>query len=540
MRNRRTAFGLISLLLAFVTLFAGCTANGNTETVEQKTETQNELSASPVGMESENGVEGDPFIGMWQYTHSNPNGTTEAYVYGFDGDGNGHYIFGTYRAPEYTPRLFTYMLDAARKRIVITEEQTIRRYRFETDGDGGIVLWELDAEEPKETALLKRISESYGQPVTRTLNGVWEGKEGQTTVRYGFSSKSDGFLNSCCTSTYEGRTEMLFKRESQIGRVTVTFFDAETRKETGSVTCEISEDGRSMKMSKGTAVFSFIKISDEDPCDFTGPDPMLITEPDPDPTENEETDMSKIIFVDTEGGLKVFGYKGTAAVLRIPAEHNGKPVVCFGLPYNFQKPANSEIPYVKKVILPEGVRRIDKDGFRALINLESVTLPSSLETVGKSAFMGCKSLKEIDIPARVPSIEQETFADCTSLERVTLTEGLKSIGRLAFRSCSALKEIKLPGSLENLEMSALQGCAALKEFELPESVPYLSPYLLNACTSLETLILPSTFEAFGANSVSGCESLEKIIFKGSREQWEKVNIDSVRADIEKTEIVFEN
>lgn len=62
-------------------------------------------------------------------------------------------------------------------------------------------------------------------------------------------------------------------------------------------------------------------------------------------------------------------------------------------------------PSVKSIVVPEGVKRINRYGFAYMPSLEKVSLPSTLTTIGEGAFNKCDKLTSIFIPASVKTIK---------------------------------------------------------------------------------------------------------------------------------------
>ena len=80
---------------------------------------------------------------------------------------------------------------------------------------------------------------------------------------------------------------------------------------------------------------------------------------------------------------------------------------------------------MSEVILPAGLRVIDKEAFSGCKDLKKVVLPESLQRIEFYAFAYCGSLIEIDIPDGVSYIDSYAFQACTALTRITVSAGLK-------------------------------------------------------------------------------------------------------------------
>ena len=68
-----------------------------------------------------------------------------------------------------------------------------------------------------------------------------------------------------------------------------------------------------------------------------------------------------------------------------------------------------QMPNLKRVVLPQGLKRIGDEAFRGDTNLEHIDLPETLEYIGKAAF-SCTSLQALRIPAACIDVDDSAFA----------------------------------------------------------------------------------------------------------------------------------
>ncbi len=140
---------------------------------------------------------------------------------------------------------------------------------------------------------------------------------------------------------------------------------------------------------------------------------------------------------------------------------------------------------LKKVILPEGLEKIDNYAFWNCSDLESIHIPASVTKISGGAFQNI-SAESIKISPKNPrfevrnnciidkidkrlacgfkntvipddgsilSIGESAFEAC-SIKIVILPEGLKTIGINAFLDCPKLESIYIPASVENISSTA--------------------------------------------------------------------------------------
>ena len=79
-------------------------------------------------------------------------------------------------------------------------------------------------------------------------------------------------------------------------------------------------------------------------------------------------------------------------------------------------PANAfEYMYgLESVILPVGLRRIEREAFNSCTSLTSISFPDQLTSIGYLAFRDCASLKDVYFKGLPPHIESNAFSDVTA------------------------------------------------------------------------------------------------------------------------------
>jgi len=99
---------------------------------------------------------------------------------------------------------------------------------------------------------------------------------------------------------------------------------------------------------------------------------------------------------------------------------------------------HSNIPNLREIVIPEGVRKIPFGCFENDSNLEKVEIKGNLTEIDAMAFDCCSSLKNLKLPDSVTSIGAVAFQGCTSLNEITLPKNLKCVGEYAFAFCGKL------------------------------------------------------------------------------------------------------
>ena len=149
---------------------------------------------------------------------------------------------------------------------------------------------------------------------------------------------------------------------------------------------------------------------------------------------------------------------------------------------------------ITKVVLPEGIEKINCYAFANLTALEEIVLPSTLQSIEYGAFVGCSSLQKITFSGEnnLQIISQNAFERCDirgtlelssicvisdyafagnkNLEGIKLADTILSIGQYAFAGCEKLKDVKIDAKKVKYAAYCFTGCEALTEFYVNSAV----------------------------------------------------------------------
>ena len=174
---------------------------------------------------------------------------------------------------------------------------------------------------------------------------------------------------------------------------------------------------------------------------------------------------------------------------------------------------------ITKVVLPEGVEKINAYAFANLTALEEIVLPSTLTAIEYGAFYNCSSLKKITFSGEnnVIIINQHAFEGCDlegtidlsaacvisdyafagnrDLEGIVTGDALLSISQYAFAGCKSLKDVTITSKLVKYGAYAFTGCESLTSFEvnalvLPEGMFY-------ECDNLASVVIGAAVNEIG-------------------------------------------
>ena len=141
---------------------------------------------------------------------------------------------------------------------------------------------------------------------------------------------------------------------------------------------------------------------------------------------------------------------------------------------------------ITKVILPEGIEKINQYAFANLTSLEEIVLPSTLESIEYGAFYGCTSLEKITFSGEnnLKIISQSAFEQCDLQETIDLPS-ICVISNYAFAGNKNLKGVTTGNALLSIGEYAFAGCEKLKDVTITAGKVKYGPYAFTGCESLE-------------------------------------------------------
>ncbi len=114
-------------------------------------------------------------------------------------------------------------------------------------------------------------------------------------------------------------------------------------------------------------------------------------------------------------------------------------------------------------------------------SLKKVVVPNTVKRIGESAFAYQPFLESIELPTSVQSIGGMAFNQCCALKRIRIPEGITVIAAFLFDGCENLQEVILPASLQKINLGAFHDCASLTDIEIPEKVDEIDGSAFNNC-----------------------------------------------------------
>lgn len=239
-----------------------------------------------------------------------------------------------------------------------------------------------------------------------------------------------------------------------------------------------------------------------------------------------------------------YAYYGENAVVNVP---EGTKIIKHGLfsHYNNEGSAN-----IRKVILPEGLEKIEGNAFAGCKFLEEISIPKTVHTIGDNAFSGCTMLKRFEIPDTVENMGDRIFRGCRGFadengfvivnntiydyygteKNIEIPEGIEIISENAFYGC-AVTTIKLPSTVVKIGSRAFEGCKELEKINMPPTLLSIGEHAFYDCTMLENIVIPSGVKKIKWGTFGNCTNLRKLVLSEGLEEindWSVANCTKLK------------
>ena len=164
---------------------------------------------------------------------------------------------------------------------------------------------------------------------------------------------------------------------------------------------------------------------------------------------------------------------------------------------------------VTKVVIPEGVEKINSYAFANLTGLEEIVLPSTMQSIEYGAFYGCTALEKITFSSEnnLQIISQNAFENC-NLQGTLELSSICVISDYAFAGNVELEGIKLSDTLLSIGEYAFAGCKELKDVSIEAAKVKYGPYAFTGCEKLESFYVNAAVLPEGM--FYECDNLEQV------------------------------
>ena len=166
---------------------------------------------------------------------------------------------------------------------------------------------------------------------------------------------------------------------------------------------------------------------------------------------------------------------------------------------------------LKRVVIPEGVTRLDKDALWCCDALEELVLPSTLESLADNAIGRCPTLRHMQIPAGT-HVEGALLRGCDALAD---RDGFIIVDSVLYDYVGHAVHVKIPTGVTRIAAQAFAYGAQpgvnhgdIVSVEIPEGVVSIGAGAFRGCERLERAELPDTVTSVAENAFAGCRALK--------------------------------
>ncbi|MCQ2975968.1 MAG: leucine-rich repeat protein [Bacteroidales bacterium] len=150
----------------------------------------------------------------------------------------------------------------------------------------------------------------------------------------------------------------------------------------------------------------------------------------------------------------------------------------------------------KELIIPEGIKTINRNSFWNCKGIRKIVFPSSLEDIGYNPFVGCSNIHFESLSKAYKVVDD-----------VLYTADMKKI--VCYPSWKAVGSIFVPDSVTTLERGAFSGCDKMTEINL-HNINKINKSCFTNCNSLTNVYCSDLITYIGEWAFAHCLSLKSV------------------------------
>ncbi len=181
--------------------------------------------------------------------------------------------------------------------------------------------------------------------------------------------------------------------------------------------------------------------------------------------------------------------------------------------------------------------------------VKELVIPDSVTSINDYTFYGCTSLVNIQIPNGVTNIGSSTFRSCINLTSIIIPDSVKSIGSNSFYNTAYYNDLAnwekdvlyignhlieakktlsgdycIKDGTKLIARYAFSDCKGVTSVIIPRGITNISHGAFEECTSLESVTFSNSITSIGNFTFDNCSSLADVYYKGTKEQWNTIDI----------------
>ncbi|MDR1821392.1 MAG: leucine-rich repeat domain-containing protein [Oscillospiraceae bacterium] len=230
------------------------------------------------------------------------------------------------------------------------------------------------------------------------------------------------------------------------------------------------------------------------------------------PPKNEVSEPDTDTDIDTDTKAE------TEPAVRAEPPESGLPDILVAFPSEYTRAEEYTVPYgiefifsgafyrsnLKRVVVPEGVERIEKRNFYAMNSLTSISLPQSLTSLGEYSLSSCAALETITLPSGLTELDDGVLTDCASLAAIEVSEAgaFSSVDGVLY-TADRIMLVRYPQGKKD------------EEFAIPGTSFEIGPYAFFKNPYLRRVIVPESTWSVGKFNFTYCEGLLTVEVRGT-------------------------
>ena len=227
--------------------------------------------------------------------------------------------------------------------------------------------------------------------------------------------------------------------------------------------------------------------------------------------KNEGVVVYKGDFVLSKDGKYVITYKGNDKTVNVP---DGVETIGYYSMHGID--SDTTLSEVRKVVLPQTVRRLKDGAFTLLSKLEEVNIDNVTELGDYS--LAYTNLYYGNIPKTVNTMGDGVFYASKVVE-ASIPSGMKKIPYLTYGNCGNLRKVDIPDSITVIEDDAFMACDHVDvENKFFKNVVRVGKGAFNYC-DYNSLVIPENVKYIGEEAFSSCKDNRHVTIKGSTKNY---------------------
>lgn len=218
----------------------------------------------------------------------------------------------------------------------------------------------------------------------------------------------------------------------------------------------------------------------------------------------------------------------------VPSEYNNLPVTEIG--------ANAFADcYFFKLIISEGIKKIDKDAFNYLRSSIDLVLPKSLTYIEENVFediylnnvyyngtiedwCNIKFSNSASNPISKPTNsyildENNEYKEIAKISEIVIPGTINCIGDYQFRGFDNIKKVTFSEGVKEIGEGAFAGCENITKVEMANTITSIGVSAFARNSSLTDIVLSSNIKTIESKAFTHCGNITNVYYNGTLEDW---------------------